>query len=139
MFLDKGSVGEDLVPISVDFSGFKVFLGLFDFFFVQVLVEAQELSLFDGLGATDKLGDIVEDWCVKLEIFLFDLFNGFSHFIFNFSDFLVSFVDGNRLDFFWEWEFLDGFLNVLEGDLSLTEKIEHFNKKILLLYRIDQL
>lgn len=42
------------MPITVDLSGLEVLLGLFDFLLVEVLVEAEEFGLFDGLGAADE-------------------------------------------------------------------------------------
>lgn len=81
-----------------------------------------KFGLLDGFLSTDKFGDIIEDWLVKLEVFFFDLPDGLLHFVLYFSDLSVSFVDGNSLDFLRKWKLFDAFLDILKGNLSLTLK-----------------
>ncbi len=120
------------MPVTLNLSGLKVFFGLFNFLFIEVLVETEELLFLNGLGATDKFGDVVKNGCIELEVFFLNEFDGISHFVFDFSDFLVPFVDGNGLDFLRERKFLDTFLNILKCDFTLTEKVEHFNKDFII-------
>ena len=93
---------------------------LFDLFLIQILIQIGKFSLFNSLGSTNDLGDVVKDWGVELKICLFDFSDGLSHLVFNFSDFFVSFVDSNSFDFFRKWEFLNTCLNVLSSDFTLT-------------------
>lgn len=72
---------------------------------------------------------IVEDWFIKLKIFLFDISDSLFHLLLDLFDFFVSFIDGNGLHLFRKREILDAFFHFLQSDLSLLLNKQTFTKK----------
>ncbi len=77
---------------------------------------------------------MVEDRLIKFKVFLFNLSNCSLHLIFNSSNFLISLVNCDGLDFIRKREFLDALLDLLKSNFALFlnrrgayQKIKHFN------------